>query len=103
LKYEVVTRVEIIHEIPVEFPAVTIMNLNDPQSNQSLKDIMPLCMFNGEPCTEDDFETIHDKYEFVYFKLKKKNNLLYRSFTGSFFADIFQWYKRIWWKWIASK
>jgi hypothetical protein len=90
LKYEVVTRIEVINEIPAEFPSVTIINSKDPQSINPLKDQMPFCSFNSEPCTENDFETIYDNYGFVSFKFKKKltyltgisNGLLLIMFTN---------------------
>ena len=46
LKYEVITKIDVIKELPAEFPAVTIINLRNPKCNASLSKIMINCRFN---------------------------------------------------------
>jgi len=72
LKYEVVTKIDVITRRPIEFPAVTIINLRNPKSNVSLSKIMINCRFNDEQCSENDFEIIIDKLGYVSYKFKKR-------------------------------
>jgi len=72
LNYEVVTIIDVIAEIPTDFPAITIINLRDRKSNVSLSEMMNLCIFNLEECDDNDFEMIVDNYGFVSHKFKKK-------------------------------
>ena len=46
LSYEIVTKIDVITEIPTDFPAVTIINLRNRKSNKSLNEILIYCTFN---------------------------------------------------------
>ena len=72
LKYEIVTKIDVITEIPTSFPAITIINLRNKKINMSLNEIMILCNFNLEECTEDEFDMIVDKFGFVSYRFKEK-------------------------------
>jgi hypothetical protein len=74
LNYEIVTKIDVITEIPTEFPAITIINLRDRKSNIPLNEIMIYCNINLEECNENDFEMIVDNYGFVSHRFTKKNS-----------------------------
>jgi hypothetical protein len=74
LNYEIVTNINVITEIPTDFPAITIINLRNRKSNISLSEIMNICNFNLEECNENDFEMIVDNYSFVSYRFKKKKS-----------------------------
>jgi hypothetical protein len=82
LQYEVVTKIDIIHEIPAEFPAITIINLRNPKSNVSLSKIMIACQFSNEACTENDFLKILDKLGYISYKFKKRLSYMVGSYYG---------------------
>jgi len=82
LKYEVVTKIDVIHEIPAEFPAITIINLRNPKSKVSLSKIMIGCQFNSEPCSEKDFEMNVDKLGYVSYRFKKKLSYMVGAYYG---------------------
>ncbi len=48
LNYEIVTKIDVITEIPTDFPAITIINQRNKKSNKSLKEMLILCNFNLE-------------------------------------------------------
>ena len=74
LNYEIVSNIDVIAEIPTDFPALTIINLRNKKSNIPLSEIMILCNFNLEECKEDDFEMIVDNFGFVSHRLKLKKS-----------------------------
>jgi len=74
LNYEIVTKIDVITEIPTEFPAVTIINLRDRKSKTPLNEIMIYCNINLEECNENDFEMIVDNYGFVSHRFTKKKS-----------------------------
>jgi hypothetical protein len=76
LSYEIVTKIDVITEIPTDFPAITLINLRNRKNNMSLNEIMILCNFNLEECNENDFDMIVDKYGFVSHRFKRN-----KSFT----------------------
>ncbi len=55
LEYEIVTKIEIIHEIPLQFPAVTFVNEKNPKANIKLDNIIISCIFDNKACKENDF------------------------------------------------
>jgi len=65
LNYEIVTKIDVITEIPTHFPAITLINLRNKKVNISISEIMIMCNFNLEECNEDDFEMIVDQFGFV--------------------------------------
>ena len=74
LNYEIVTKIDVITEIPTDFPAITIINLRNRKNNISLSEIMNICNFNLEECNENDFEMIIDNYGFVSHRFTKKKS-----------------------------
>ena len=76
LGYEIVTKIDVITEIPTDFPAITLINLRNRKSNKSLNEIMIYCTFNLEDCNENHFDRIVDNYGFVSYRFKK-----YKSYT----------------------
>ena len=72
INYEIVTKIDVITEMPTHFPAITIINLRNRKSNMSLNELMILCKFNLKECKEDDFEMIIDKLGFVSYRFKEK-------------------------------
>ena len=72
LNYEVVTKIDIIEELPIQFPAITFYNPKDAKNNISLNNSIIVCFFNGDLCSDNDFLKITDKYGFVSYRLKKK-------------------------------
>jgi hypothetical protein len=76
LEYEIVTKIEYIRENPIEFPAVTIINLRNSKNVVKLKDLILLCSFNNKICDENDFETSVNSLGFYSYKLKRKKSNL---------------------------
>jgi hypothetical protein len=74
LNYEIVTNIDVITEIPTDFPAITIINLRNRKSNISLSEIMTICNFNLEECDANDFEMIVDNHSFVSYRFKRKKS-----------------------------
>jgi len=74
LNYEIVTNIDVITEIPTDFPAITIINLRNRKSNISLSEIMTICNFNLEECNANDFEMIVDNHSFVSYRFKRKKS-----------------------------
>jgi hypothetical protein len=74
LNYEIVTKIDVITEIPTDFPAVTIINLRNRKSNITLNELMIYCNFNLEECNANDFEMIVDNYSFVSHRFTKKKS-----------------------------
>jgi len=72
LKYEIVTKIDVITEIPTHFPAITLINLRNKKMNMSIGEMISVCSFNLEECNEDDFEIIVDKFGFVSYRFKEK-------------------------------
>jgi hypothetical protein len=74
LNYEIVTKIDVITEIPTNFPAITIINLRNKKMNISLNELMIYCNFNLEECDENDFEMIVDNFGFVSYIFKPKKS-----------------------------
>jgi hypothetical protein len=74
LNYEIVTKIDVITEIPTDFPAITIINQRNKKSNKSLKEMLILCNFNLEECNENDFDMIMDNYGYVSYRFRKKKS-----------------------------
>jgi len=72
LKYEVVTKIEIIHKIPLQFPAVTFINEKNPKANIKLKNLIISCVFNHKSCKENDFEIVQDKLGYALYRFKSR-------------------------------
>jgi len=81
LKYEVVTKLEVIYQKPAEFPAITISNLRNPKKEIKLQDAILVCTFNDELCDEKDFETINN-YGFYSYKFKRNYSMNAGPFNG---------------------
>lgn len=59
------TQVDVVYEIPTQFPTVTFYNLKTQKTNYTLDQILISCSFDDEPCSSDDFEITDDKsYKF---------------------------------------
>jgi hypothetical protein len=74
LNYEIVTKIDVITEIPTDFPAITIINLRNRKINITLNELMIYCNFNLEECNQNDFEMIVDNYSFVSHRFTKKKS-----------------------------
>jgi len=74
--YEVVTKIDVINEIPASFPSLTfLINRNKMLGNYSLNSLILFCQFNEDPCNiETDFNIIVDKYGFTSYKFKNKSS-----------------------------
>lgn len=68
LDYEVVSRIDVINELPTEFPAVTFYNLKDSKANKTFKEISLLCIYKQTICHENDIEMSQNRDGFVSYK-----------------------------------
>jgi len=50
LDYEIVTNIDVITEIPTDFPAISLINLRNQKLKKPLNEIMIYCNFNLEEC-----------------------------------------------------
>ena len=82
LNYEVVTKIDMIDELPIQFPAVTFYNPKDAKNNITINSSIIVCHFNSDLCSDDDFLKITDKYGYVSYSLKKKESFLVGKFYG---------------------
>jgi hypothetical protein len=82
--YEVVTSINVINEIPTEFPAITFFIQRNNKVKISLNKLINECKFNTLSCnvTENYFKTNRDKYGFISYTFKNENAFL----GGKFFA-----------------
>jgi hypothetical protein len=74
LDYEIVTNIDVITEIPTDFPAISLINLRNQKLKKPLNEIMIYCNFNLEECYEKDFEMIVDNFGFVSYRFKKNKS-----------------------------
>lgn len=70
------TKIEVIDEIPVPFPALTLYNLKNPKANVQLEEIMHYCIFSGEYCTKNDYDLIKDKNGYISYRFKESKTFL---------------------------
>ena len=66
LNYDVVTQVDVIYEIPTQFPTVTFNNLKSQKTNYTLEQILIYCSYDEQPCNVNDFEISDDKLIFKF-------------------------------------
>ena len=95
LNYDVVTEIEVVYEMPTQFPTVTFFNLKNPKANYSLENILISCYFNDDKCSANDFDYKIDSLGYVSYSFNKKklkqsttagkiNGLQAELFTGLF-------------------
>jgi hypothetical protein len=82
LKYEIVTKIEVINEIPTEFPTVTVINLRNIKSKEPLSNFLVWCSFNNQPCDENNFIFNKDKFGHTSYSLKRNKSFIPGSFYG---------------------
>lgn len=70
LDFEVVTKIEVIHESPTEFPTITFINSKNRQ--QDILKNLKFCYYNFKECNISDFETIVDEKRRLSYKFKTK-------------------------------
>lgn len=58
-----VTQIDVIHEVPIQFPTVTFKNL-EISRNYSLNEILINCYFDDEDCSINDFEINDNVFKF---------------------------------------
>ena len=58
--YEVVTRIDDWPQNPLNFPTVSICNLNQPKTSYSLEELLVDCSFNGNKCVANNFTSFYD-------------------------------------------
>ena len=78
LNYDVIVKIRIINEVPIEFPTLTLF-FNDNKNNNSFKfkDRLIRCSFDGNECSFSDFEDItYPKTNFRYFTRPKGQRFL---------------------------
>jgi hypothetical protein len=81
LNYDVVTEIEVVYEMPTQFPTVTFFSLKNPKSNYSLNDFLISCHFNDFKCTADDFVSHIDTSGYVSYSFNNKINTTEESIT----------------------
>lgn len=79
LKFEVVTKIDVIPESSSEFPTITFYSLKHPKSNYPLNDIIIDCKFNDYNCTVNDFDVITDEFGNVYYQFNTIRNRSYNK------------------------
>jgi len=95
LNYDVVTEIDLVYEMPTQFPTVTFFSLKNPKENNSLNDFLISCHFNDFKCTADDFVSHIDNSGYVSYSFNnnnqeqsttpgKKNGLQIELFSGYF-------------------
>ena len=72
LKYDVVTKIDVIYETPTQFPTITLFSLKNPTSNVSLDEILINCYFNDDYCDSTDFEEKVDGFGFVSYQFNER-------------------------------
>lgn len=96
LDYNVVTNINVIYEIPTQFPSVSLCQQNsDYSSNTGFLSQQSLikCKFNLQNCNESDFSVFYDPYYGNCYKFNggvnnvgKKIDVLYSKEAGKFYA-----------------
>jgi len=81
LEYEVITNINVVTQIPAEFPAVTFYLIQNNKDNIKLSDFLYLgifnkSLFNQQVISENDFEEIKDEFNFTSFKFKPKKSFM---------------------------
>ncbi len=77
--YEVVTSINVINEIPTEFPAVTFYIRRNNKVKIPLNKLIEFCFFNSFPCNnnlENYFTINQDKFGFVSYTFKNQSTFL---------------------------
>ncbi len=77
--YDVVTSINVINEIPTEFPAVTFYIRRNNKVKIPLKKLIEFCSFNSFPCNnilENYFTINQDKFGFVSYTFKNQSTFL---------------------------
>jgi hypothetical protein len=77
--YDVVTSINVINEIPTEFPAVTFYIRRNNKVKIPLKKLIEFCSFNSFPCNnilENYFTINQDKFDFVSYTFKNQSTFL---------------------------
>ena len=82
--YDVVTSINVINEIPTEFPAITFFIQRNNKVKTPLNKLINHCKFNTFSCniTENYFKTNKDKYGFISYTFMNRNSFL----GGKYFA-----------------
>ena len=76
--YDVVTSINVINEIPTEFPAVTFFIRRNNKVKIPLNKLIKYCRFNSFSCDdlENYFKTNQDKFGFVSYTFKNQTSFL---------------------------
>jgi len=76
--YDVVTSINVINEIPNEFPAITFFIQRNNKLKVPLNDLIEFCQFNTFPCNdlENYFTISQDKYGFISYTFKNQTSFL---------------------------
>jgi len=77
--YDVVTSINVINEIPTEFPAVTFYIRRNNKVKIPLNKLIEFCFFNSFPCNnnlENYFTINQDKFGFVSYTFKNQSTFL---------------------------
>ena len=76
LEYEVITKIDIVPEIPSKFPTITFINRNTDftKNNVSIADFrknyLKDCYRNSAKCSPEEIQILQDKNSFLSYKLK---------------------------------
>jgi hypothetical protein len=82
LNYSVVTNINEIYEMPIEYPKISFINSKYPKLNLPLEKKIVRCTFNIINCNSSDFEIIRDDLGFISYEFKKTEAV----FTGGIYG-----------------
>jgi len=82
--YDVVTSIEVIKEMPAEFPTITFFILRNNRANIPLNNLISECTFNTFRCNiQDDIRVNKDKFGNISYTFKSQP-----SYQGGFFNSL---------------
>ena len=72
LSHNVITQLDVIYELPTQFPTVTFFNLRNSKSKMRLENLLIDCFYNDDVCNATDFDVFEDKLGFVSYRFKSR-------------------------------
>ena len=82
LNYSVVTNINEIYEMPIEYPKISFINSKYPKLNLPLEKKIVRCTFNIINCNASDFNILNDELGFISYEFKKTEAV----FTGGIYG-----------------
>lgn len=82
LDHEVITQIDVVYELPTQFPTVTFFNLRDSRAKIPLEDLLIECTFNDDVCTASDFDMVEDKFGYISYRFQSKESFTAGKING---------------------